>query len=357
MAGRRRPLGQPNDPDQPGGQKLVPTRAPSPKPAPGGGSGGNPFVSQQGFANTTGLSDADLDEWVDTYFQDLSTYMWIPEIRTLAARAARFGYTREQVWQAFQQTRTFSTIFPDGVDSGAAAGLGGGGGRGGGGGGGRSGAQIADDIDGIKAVLSDKARVLGLDLDDNQLTYIATYGMNHTYNENQYEDSLLALADATLGNVRQEGTLNVSVDDLRALSKSYMVPLSDQTLQEYSLRIAKGELDPTGVEAILRQQAKARFGYMADLIDGGTRPDDFFKPVRDVVAQTLEMAPGQIDLLDPKWLKLVEVADPKTGQTRGATLSEALIAARQTPDYAKTFGARDQAARWQSGLLKAFGRS
>jgi hypothetical protein len=100
----------------------------------------------------------------------------------------------------------------------------------------------------------------------------------------------------------------------------------------------------------MKQQAKSRFGWLASQIDQGVTPDDYFAPTRDVIARTLEVSPESIDLMDPKWLGLVEVKDDN-GQTRGATLNEALLAARRQSQWSDTQNAQEMSAS-AAGLVK-----
>ena len=96
---------------------------------------------------------------------------------------------------------------------------------------------------------------------------------------------------------------------------------------------------------------------MAPMIDQGVNPADYFAPVKDIIARTLEIVPDSINLLDPQWMGMVEVRDPKTGQLRAATLNEAMLSARKRPEWSRTAQASDMAAQLTSRLTQIFGRS
>ena len=95
---------------------------------------------------------------------------------------------------------------------------------------------------------------------------------------------------------------------------------------------------------------------MGDMIDQGVTPSDYFAPMKSRIAAELEVGEDSINLMDPKWMGLLERKDEKTGETRGATLYEATLSAREDPKWQSTQGAQEMAVRASSFLSGVFGR-
>lgn len=231
---------------------------------------------------------------------------------------------------------------------------GGTGGRRGGGGGGGSGTSKKDRAKVLAASISDRAKQLGLSFSTEEIANIAKWAVDKNWDQTVIDDALLVGVD---WNKVTGGDLTAGADMMKAMGANYMIPVTTDQAHDWSLRIAKGELTQQGVDSMLQQQARARFSWMGDLIDQGVKPSDYFAPVKNMIANTLEVTPDSIDLMDPKWIGLAEVRDPKTGQTRAATLNEAMLAARKKPEWQNTRNAQEYAAQAGQMLGNIFGRA
>jgi hypothetical protein len=223
-----------------------------------------------------------------------------------------------------------------------------GGGRGGGGG-----VSKAQRKANLLAQLQDRVKQLGLTFTDTELETLASDAVKNNWDDTVITDKLLV--SVNWANVTG-GDLTAGSEMLRGLGREYMVAVSPQQANDWSLRIAKGELTQAGVESMMRQQATARYSWMKPLIDTGIKPGDYFAPIQNMIAQTLEVAPDTVDLLDPKWMDMVEVKD-SNGSTRAATLNEAMLKARSRPEWAKTRQAQDSMANMATNLASIFGRA
>lgn len=202
------------------------------------------------------------------------------------------------------------------------------------------------------ATIRDTARTLGIGLSGEAIAGMAWNVNRNGWNDAQTIDSLLhGLNWATV----EGGQLTANVDDVKKIAGDYLVSVSDHTARQYSARIASGELNLAGVESIMQSQARARFSWMASEIDQGVKPSDYFAPVRDTVARTLEVAPETINLMDPKWLSLVEVRDRETNKMRAATMNEAMLSARDQGGWVNTQGAQEMSAGMIQLAQQAFG--
>lgn len=223
----------------------------------------------------------------------------------------------------------------------------GGGGSGGGGSGSRK-QRIAN----LAAELSDRAKQLGLTLTDTEITELAKEAITNRWSEAVINDKLLVSVDwqKVTG-----GDLTAGVDLIKGMGASYLIAVTDDQARDWSLRMAQGEMSQSGLASMLQAQARARYAWMGKLIDQGVKPADYFAPIRNVVAQTLEMSPDAIDLLDPKWMKMLEIRDEKTGDVRAATLREAMVAARNEPEWARTSQAQEGLAQLGRNLALKMG--
>ena len=203
------------------------------------------------------------------------------------------------------------------------------------------------------ATIQNRARTLGLNIGSGSIGGLATTATQNGWTDAQTVDALIQQVNwATL----EAGDLTAMRDNVKAIGSDYLVGVSDTTAQNYAARIASGEMSMEGVKSAMLQQAKARFGWMADQLDGGMTVKDYFRPTRDVIATELGLPPEEVDLTDSKWLKLVEKRDEKTGELRAATLDEAMLAARRDPMFANTAKAKEMTTSMTDMVSNLFGR-
>ncbi len=202
--------------------------------------------------------------------------------------------------------------------------------------------------------IGDIAKRHGLNLNGNQIGALAVQAAQFGWSDEQTLDAILR--NVSWGSL-EGGTITADRDRVKAIAGRYLVNIGDSTAQDWALRIARGEMTEDGVASILQSQAKARWGYMGDLIDQGIAPADFFAPVKATIANTLEITDDEVDLMAPQYLKMLEVHDPKTGQLRAATLNEAMLSARLDPRWAGTKNAQELTASATTSIAEKFGRA
>jgi hypothetical protein len=217
---------------------------------------------------------------------------------------------------------------------------GGGGGRGGGGGGG--GQTTEQQIEGAYAAIKNLLGTWGLEMTEESMRAVAGAAVQNKWDTNQLEDYLAGAID---GSTLQEGTVLSSEQVIREKARSQLLNVSDETVRQYARRIASSELTMEGVDALLKQQAKLAWGWAAESIDQGFSVVDVLAPTRDLLAQTLDLGPASIDLMDPKYSGMIQTRDEKTGEIRAATTEEVLARARQTDRFKQTRGAGEMVAK------------
>lgn len=104
-----------------------------------------------------------------------------------------------------------------------------------------------------------------------------------------------------------------------------------------------------------RTKAAEKYWWLKPQLEKGMTMDEIFEPIRQTIAEELEVAPESINLRDRRWSKLIHVADSKTGEHRMGTLYEAQTLARQQPQWWRTKGGRATDAGLQEQVRNIFG--
>lgn len=203
------------------------------------------------------------------------------------------------------------------------------------------------------ATIQNRANTLGLNMSSSQIAGLAAQATQNGWTDAQTVDMIMQQVNwATI----EAGDLTALRDDVSAVAGDYLVGVDPSTAQNYAMKIASGEMSMEGVRSAMAQQAKARFGWMADQIDQGITVKQYLQPVRDTIARELEIAPEAIDLTDSKWLKMIETQGDD-GKLRAATINEAMLAARRDPQWANTRNAQETSTQMVNTISKMFGRS
>lgn len=140
------------------------------------------------------------------------------------------------------------------------------------------------------------------------------------------------------------------VNELRSLASKYMVPMSDQTLQEMGASIAKGLTTSKDQEAWFKQQAAGLYPFMAGSIDT-TPPSMWFAPLKQLISSNLDINVNAIDFNDPsgKWMNLATVKDPATGANIARSNADAVKEMRSNPIYGYDTSPGGKAAAFDIG--------
>lgn len=196
------------------------------------------------------------------------------------------------------------------------------------------------------------AGTLGVGL-DGDLNDFSDRAMRAGWSDDQITDYLISLVEGQTA--YSEGALGALQNEIRSAAAQFLIDISDVTSSNYARRIASGELTVEGAASVFAQQARARFPWLAETIDRGLTPADFFMPMRDQLARYMEMNPDAIDIMDPKWLGMMEVTDARSGERRAATDFELLSSARGLPEHYKTNYAQSLYADLALGLGQRLG--
>ena len=212
------------------------------------------------------------------------------------------------------------------------------------------GATKAQQYSSAEAAVRNRAGLLGLTFDDAAISSIARAVVDGNWSSDQLDDYLVPAAR----NTNQAGFITATVNKVSQLAAQQLLNVSDATAREWAVKIASGEMDFEGVQSLLQAQASQRFGWAADRIAQGISVRDLLLPTRDRIAAELEMNPEDIDLMDDRWMGMVQTVGAD-GVTRAATDSEAIMRARKLPEFAQTQKAGDMMATYALTLRDYFG--
>lgn len=219
--------------------------------------------------------------------------------------------------------------------------------------GGKSAAQRQNDLRNLTFVVRNQAAQLGVPLSAETIAYIADVAEKQDYSSEQLMSVLVDLAD---WETVEPGQLKNQVDEIGTLARSHLVSLSDDTVKQYSERIANGSMSMDTVTNIIKTQARQAMPWLSSVIDQGLSPSDVMAAGRDQIAKALEITSGEVDLMDNKYLSMLTVQDEKAG-TRLATSSEIERNVRKDVRWQKTKAAKEQTVGIGQMLSKVFGRS
>lgn len=162
---------------------------------------------------------------------------------------------------------------------------------------------------------------------------------------------------ALVVNATPSGDMRSYMQSVHDAAGEYLFAVSDDTAFTLGKAMFLGSLTPEGMKSQMREIAKANFPGLASQLDQGFTMRQITDPMRQAVANTLEVAPAAIDLIkNPKYAKMLTVTDEKTKTQRPMTITEATQYARSMPEWGKTFGARNEADNATKGLLQTFGQ-
>lgn len=286
--------------------------------------------------------DVALGVWLQTTpFSFMNAYLGIPEIRQVIVRyktAKTFDpvamVAEIKATPSFKILNSLNSTGPTRSGSGASV------------------ATKAQQIAASAAAIRNESDTLGLSLSDDQVNAIAKTSVANKWESAQLTEYLTQGLDFTK---LRPGTLTGNLEQIKQMASDQLLVISDQSAQEYSRRVSSGELDKNGLMALFQEQARKDYSWAAPAIDKGISMKTYLLPTRDRIAAYLEKTPEAIDMMDPKYLSMMQTVDAKTGLVRAATQSEVMINARSDPDFAKTNAARSMTQSVASAIRSFMG--
>lgn len=275
---------------------------------------------------------------VATQFGYLSVFLGDPEVGPLLQRAAREQWQPARLEAELQQTSFWRRTTESQRQFEALERT--------------SPADAAQQVAARASEIAATVREIGMPLDPQRLQQIARDSVRYGWEGQQVRDAVTADFDYQQGMGGQAGQMARTV---RELAAEYLIPLSDQALDSWTERMVTGVVDEEAFRAYAVEQAKSLFPGMAGALDKGVTVAQYVDPYKQIAARELEMPPEAIDLMDPKYRKMLDQVDDKGNRT-AMTLAQATEYLRGTPEWQKTSGANEKAAALTESLLRSFGK-
>lgn len=194
------------------------------------------------------------------------------------------------------------------------------------------------------------------DMGDPFFTEIARQSIQQGWSAGQLKDALISHVKYNYDQPTPTGSIGTTMNQIKQQANDFFLTLDDHTAFNYARQVAAGEHAATDFDNVFKEQAKGRFPTIAQFIDQGVTPKDYFQPYQQQIATLLETNPANVDFLNnPKWMKVIDTTDDK-GNRRPMTLSETATYVRGLDDWKSTRQAQESAATTAEGILKTFGK-
>jgi len=337
-------MAPPRGPDNPDNDRPRQPRPSTPSMATGRSPSGVPQTPYPGLQ--PGERPQDYNNWWDgnPSTGEVGNAFWVAELERLnpdradQVRALAWTFRNDYVALANNLERGGFNIGA-GADTGSGS-------RGGGGGG----TNLAEQYASAEAAVRNRSRMLGLELDDGGIKALAKTVVDGKWSPDQLDDYMVPGAV----NTNAPGMITATVNRVQQLAAQQLIRVSDASAREWAGRIASGEMDLAGVQSLLQAQAASKYTWAASQISQGISVRDMLLPARDRIASELELAPESVDLMDDKWIGMMQTVDDK-GQTRASTDSEITMRARKMPEWSSTQRAGQAVAEYAATIRQYFG--
>lgn len=294
-----------------------------------------------------------IEAYIFRYYPTVAGFLANPELKKILFDAAEQGLTPDEVKAKIRGTRYWAEQ-------------------------GEAGSQfdllIAEDprsagllVDKVKNLVSDSFNRNGVSLDDETAGVVAKNAIRFGWvdlNGSIVDEA--AMNDFMAFTVRTKetplgGELAVSADGLKRLARQYFVPLTDTDLREWTLKILEGSESEDSFTQYVADQSRGRFindQNVLAALDRGLTPDTYFRPLRNTVAEILELNAEDVDLFgNSKYAGLTQFYDANNKVTRSRTLGEAAQWARDQSEFKDTRSYKQQDASFATNIASLFGKA
>lgn len=315
----------------------------------GGPSGGGGAVAGGGGAFApAGLPPNATPEQIEAYIREnypqAAGFLDIPEIRAKLIEAARGQWTGTKLQAEIQATTWWRTNGEAARQFFALKGT--------------DPAQVKALVDAKVAEITPQLAQLGVTkgLDGKAFNTrdFAEQIIKYGWSQDEVRARLASLLQFTANRegLAQLGSVDQTADRLMQMARSeYYVPISRMDAERWAIDIFAGRKTEDTLRDYLANMAEARF---PGIREQGFTPGDYMTPVRNIIAETLEMNPADVDLLDRRWSEVLQYQGAD-GKLRPMSLAEAERYARSRAEYQHTKGAKAEAASMAETLAKTFG--
>ena len=324
-----------------------PGQPPSPGPIPqqdlggslGGGGTNVQAIVDQALAAKADLTVEDVDEIIKSAYGFSAYALEIPEVKSLLQKAANEDWDETRIKGALTTTNFWKTTSD--AQRGWMA------------------LKAQDPATADRRLREQKANVqgtakkLGFEVDDRRLDQITNLSLQWGWSAEQTQSALAS--EFRFDPTGKKSQLGIN---LKRRAGDFVVPMSDQALQQWGQQIISGTATEEDFDAYLAEQAKSMFPGLGVALDRGITVRQYADPYVQIAAKNLEINPDSIDLTDTKWLRALNQVDPKTGERTSMSLTDWEDTLKTDPRYGwdKTKQAQRQASDLAATIAKTFGK-
>lgn len=303
----------------------------------GGGRGGAPSLPPPNPVDTP----EEIDAYVRKTYGYMAGYLDHPEIGAILRQAAVEGWDINRLQGALSATNWWKSTTATAREWDALAQT--------------DPASANEQVNRKQAEITDQASRLGLTISPERARIVAETVLREGWSPEMLTKHLFGEGGFNPEAPNRGGQIAAAADLVKELAGNYFLTISTRTANEYAQGIITGTMTQDGLETMFRDQAKGRFPSMADMIDRGVKPVQFFDSYQQQIASMLEIDADQVDLMSAKWMPVVDTVG-SDGARRPMTLSEVADFVRKTPEWDFTDSALQQAARAGELLGQTFGK-
>ncbi len=153
------------------------------------------------------------------------------------------------------------------------------------------------------------------------------------------------------------GELGQHAAEIKGLANDYGVPLSDKTALFYAKKMIQGADNAASIKGYFVESAKSLYPAMFDQLNRGYTVRQVAEPYIQLAQQELGIDPSTVNLLDPKFMKMFNQVDQKSGARIIMPLDSALQYMRSDASfgYDTTAQGRQSATTLATQLQAKFG--
>lgn len=205
-----------------------------------------------------------------------------------------------------------------------------------------------------RAELAGEMESLGIDAEGSLAETVIRMGWNADQLRMHYAGALTGrsntrgLAEGSIPDITADGLMRMAREE-------YLMNIDRQTAERWAikgLRQGQGGNIEEQFRSYMNQIAAGRFGIDPN---SGVAPADMLAPVKQVLAENLELDPNAIDLLDPTFSDVLSIQGPD-GRYRIMNANEATKWARSQEGFKSTRRAQEESANLVEALGRTFGK-
>lgn len=286
------------------------------------------------------VSEADIAKYEAEHYGEMLWVNDVPELKDLLKKAATSGYSLERFTSELHSTdwwkthddnvRAYTVLQSDP-------------------------AKLKSEVAGRASLLKDYATQFGVNLDDATLEAMGHDWLRFGWDKHPELAKRAVIGKAQNLGAEQGGQLGAWETKAKSYGKQFLTNISDDEAWDWAQKLAGGQVTEENLTESLRQRAKGAYPSIADYIENGGTPRNYFAEHINTAAKLLEVDANTIDLTDPKFNSIISYAG-QDGKIRPMTVSETSKFIKQKDEYWQTSNANNEVSSLLNSLGQTFGK-